>query len=56
MIWDNSRGRDLRRLGVLIGLVLALAGCGQLASRSRRYRSKRLSNCRRFKRAGQLYG
>jgi predicted small lipoprotein YifL len=32
MFRDNLRGRDLRRLGLLIGLVLALAGCGQLGS------------------------
>jgi hypothetical protein len=32
MFGDNLRGRDLRRLGLLIGLVLALAGCGQLGS------------------------
>jgi hypothetical protein len=32
MFRDNLRGRDLRRLGLLIGLLLALAGCGQLGS------------------------
>jgi hypothetical protein len=32
LIRDNLRGRDLRRLGLLIGLVLALGGCGQLAT------------------------
>jgi hypothetical protein len=33
MFTDNSRERrSLRRLGLLIGLVLALGGCAQIAS------------------------
>jgi hypothetical protein len=32
MFRNNMDGRGMRRLGLLIGLVLALAGCGQLAS------------------------
>jgi hypothetical protein len=31
MLWSNMRALGARRLGLLIGLVLALGGCGQLA-------------------------
>jgi hypothetical protein len=32
MMWDTTRGPGGRRLVLLIGLVLALGGCAQLAS------------------------
>jgi hypothetical protein len=32
MTWDTIRGLGGRRLALLIGFVLALGGCGQLAA------------------------
>ena len=32
MTWDTIRGPGERRLALLIGFVLALGGCGQLAA------------------------
>jgi hypothetical protein len=32
MVWGTMRGPGGRRLALLIGLILGLGGCGQLAS------------------------